>query len=98
MSRFDRDDIDERRLPTSLGTVTEDLRSTIESEVAKIVSRAEARAAEIEDQALEKASRVEQESERRAREVFSDSRERLQQMLAEIDAIDRVVGEAVRSL
>jgi hypothetical protein len=41
---------------------------------------------------------MQQDSERRAREVFHDSRERLQQMLAEIDAIDRVVGDAVRSL
>ena len=97
MARFERD-IEDRSLPTSLGTVTEDLRSTIESEVAKIVARAEARAAEIEDQALEKAGGIERESERRAEEVFRDSRERLQQMISEIDAIDRVVGDAVRSL
>jgi hypothetical protein len=98
MSRFERDDIEDRHLPTSLGTVTEDLRSTIESEVAKIVARAEARAAEIEDQALEKAGRIEQESERRAEEVFRDSRERLQQMIAEIDEIDRAVGDSVTKL
>jgi hypothetical protein len=98
MARFEREDTEDRHLPTSLGTVTEDLRSTIESEVAKIVARAEARAAEIEDQALEKAGGIERESERRAEEVFRDSRERLQQMISEIDAIDRVVGDAVRSL
>ena len=97
MARFERD-IEDGSLPTSLGTVTDDLRSTIESEVAKIVARAEARAAEIEDQALEKAGGIERESERRAEEVFRDSRERLQQMISEIDAIDRVVGDAVRSL
>ena len=98
MARFERDDIEDRRLPTSLGTVTEDLRSTIESEVARIVARSEARAAEIEDQALQKAGRVEQESERRAEEVFRDSRERLQQMIAEIDEIDRAVGDSVSKL
>jgi hypothetical protein len=98
MSRFERDEIEARRLPTSLGSATEDLRSTIEAEVAKIVERAEMRAAEIESQALDRASRMQQDSERRAREVFQDSRERLEQMMAEIDAIDRVVGDAVRSL
>ena len=98
MSRFERDEIEARRLPTSLGSATEDLRSTIEAEVSKIVERAESRAAEIENQALDKANRMQQDSERRAREVFHDSRERLQQMLAEIDAIERVVGDAVRSL
>ena len=70
MSRFEREDIDETRLPSPLGSATEDLRTTVESEVAKIVAGAEARAAEIEDQALEKASHIEQESERRARERF----------------------------
>jgi hypothetical protein len=98
MSRFERDEIEARRLPTSLGSATEDLRSTIEAEVSKIVERAESRAAEIESQALDRANRMQEDSERRAREVFHDSRERLQQMLAEIDAIDRVVGDAVRSL
>jgi hypothetical protein len=98
MGRFERDEIEARSLPTSLGSATDDLRSTIEAEVAKIVERAEARAAEIESQALDRASRMEQDSERRAREVFHDSRERMQQMLAEIDAIDRVVSDAVRSL
>jgi hypothetical protein len=98
MSRFEREEIEARRLPTSLGSATEDLRSTIEAEVARIVEQAEVRAAEIESQALDRASRMHQDSERRAREVFHDSRERLQQMLAEIDAIERVVGDAVRSL
>jgi hypothetical protein len=98
MSRFEREEIEARRLPTSLGSATEDLRSTIEGEVAKIVEQAEARAAEIESQALDRSGRMHQDSERRAREVFHDSRERLQQMLAEIDAIERVVGDAVRSL
>jgi hypothetical protein len=41
---------------------------------------------------------MEQDSERRARQVFHDSRVRLQQMFAEIDAIDRVVSDAIRSL
>lgn len=98
MGRFERDEIEARRLPTSLGSATEGLRSTIESEVARIVEQAEARAAEIESQALDRASRMQQDSEQRAREIFHDSRERLQQMLAEIDAIDRVVADAIRSL
>jgi hypothetical protein len=98
MGRFERDEIEARRLPTSLGSATEDLRSTIEIEVAKIVEEAEARAAEIESQALERAGRMQEDSERRARELFQDSGERLQQMLAEIDAIDRVVTDAIRSL
>jgi hypothetical protein len=98
MSRFEREDTDEKRLPSPLGSATEDLRTTVESEVAKIVDRAEARAAEIEDQALEKASRIEQESERRAQERFTDSRNRVFQMLDEINAIERSVGEAVQSL
>jgi hypothetical protein len=98
MSRFEREDIDENRLPGTLGSATEDLRTTVESEVAKIVAGAEARAAEIEDQALEKASRIEQESERRAQERFTDSRNRVFQMLDEINGIERSVGEAVQSL
>jgi hypothetical protein len=98
MGRFERDEIEARGLPTSLGSATEDLRSTIEAEVAKIVERAEARAAEIEGQALHRANRMQEDSERRAREVFQDSRVRLQQMLAEIDAIDQVVSDAIRSL
>jgi hypothetical protein len=98
MSRFERDEIEAKRLPTSLGSATEDLRSTIEAEVARIIERAESRAAEIESQALDRASRMQQDSEQRAREVFHDSRERLQQMLSEIDAIDRVVSDAIRSL
>ena len=98
MGRFERDEIEARGLPTSLGSATEDLRSTIEAEVAKIVEQAETRAAEIESQALERASRMQQDSEQRAREVFQDSHERLDQMLAEIDAIDRVVSDAIRSL
>jgi vacuolar-type H+-ATPase subunit E/Vma4 len=98
MGRFERDEIEARRLPTSLGSATDDLRTTIEAEVAKIVEQAESRAADIESQALDRASRMQQDSERRAREVFHDSRDRLQQMLAEIDAIDRVVSDAIRSL
>jgi hypothetical protein len=98
MGRFERDDIDAGRLPASLGTATEDLGSTVESEVARIVERAELRAVEIEDRARQKASRVEQSSERRARELLQDSRERSSQMLAGIDAIERGVEEAVRSL
>jgi hypothetical protein len=98
MGRFERDEIEARRLPTSLGSATEGLRSTIESEVARIVEQAEARAAEIQSQALDRASRMQQDSEQRAREIFHDSRERLQQMLAEIDAIDRVVADSIRSL
>ncbi len=98
MGRFEPDDNDATRLPTPLGTATEDLRSTVETEVAKIVERAQARATEIEDQALEKANRIEQSSELRAQEVLQDSRQRIAQMLSEIDAIERAVGEAVRSL
>jgi hypothetical protein len=98
MGRFEREEIEARQLPTPLGTATEDLRETIEAEVTKIVMSAEARAAEIEDQALEKATRIERESERRAETVFRDSRERLGQMIVEIDAIGRSVGDAVRSL
>lgn len=106
MGRFEREDnegrnegdIEGRRLPPSLGVVTEDLRSTIESEVAKIVERAEARAAEIEDRALEKAGQVEQRSKHRAHEVFQGSRERVGRMLADLDAVERSVKEAVASL
>jgi hypothetical protein len=98
MGRFEREEIEARRLPTPLGTATEDLRSTIEAEVTKIVSRAEARAAEIEDQALEKASRIERESERRSQTVLRESRERLGQMLDEIGSIERSVGDSTRSL
>jgi hypothetical protein len=99
MDRFKRDDeVEAARLPTPLGTATEDLRSTVESEVAKIIERAQARASEIEDQALEKANRIDQSSDRRAREVLEDSRQRIALMLAEVDAIERSVGEAVSSL
>jgi hypothetical protein len=98
MGRFERDESEARSLPTSLGSAAEGLRSTIEAEVAKIVEQAETRAAEIESQALERAGRMQVDSERRAREVFHDSRERLQQMVAEIDAIDRLVSDAIRAL
>jgi hypothetical protein len=99
MDRFKRDDeVEAARLPTPLGTATEDLRSTVETEVAKIVERAQARASEIEDQALERANRIDQSSDRRAREVLEDSRQRIALMLAEVDAIERSVGEAVSSL
>jgi hypothetical protein len=102
MGRFEREEnesgIEGRRLPPSLGVVTEDLRSTIESEVAKIVERAEARAAEIEDRALEKAGQVEHRSKHRAHEVFQGSRERVGRMLADLDAVERSVKEAVASL
>src|SRR5438876_5133185 len=63
MGRFERDEIEARRLPTSLGSATDGLRSTIEAEVAKIVERAEDRAAEIESQALDRASRMQEDSE-----------------------------------
>jgi hypothetical protein len=98
VGRFERDNNDEARLPKSLGTATEDLRSTVEAEVAKIVERAQARASDIEEQALEKASRIEHGSEERAREMRQDSRDRVTQMLAEIDGLERVVGVAVSSL
>ena len=98
MGRIERDDNEERHLPETLGTATEGLRSTVELEVAKIVETAEARAAEIEDQALERASRVEQNSQRRLEVAFQDSRQRLAQMVSRIDAVERSLGEAVRSL
>jgi hypothetical protein len=98
VGRFERDDSEATDLPQALGTATEGLRSTIEIEVAKIVQSAEARAAQIEDQALEKANRTEQESDRRVGQVAEDSKVRLAQMFAEIDAVERIVGEAVRTL
>jgi hypothetical protein len=98
VGRFERDDTDASHLPETLGVATEGLRSTIESEVARIVANAEARAAEIEDQALEKATRVEQNSERRLETAFEDSRHRLMRMLSQIDAAERSFGESVQSL
>jgi replicative DNA helicase len=95
VGRFERD---ENHLPQTLGVATESLRTTIEEEVARIVQSAEARATEIEDRALEKASRIEQVAERRVDEAFGESRERLAQMLSEIDAVEQILGQAVRSL
>jgi hypothetical protein len=98
VGRFERDDIEARHLPETLGIATEGLRSTIELEVAKIVEGAEARAAEVEDRALEKASRLEQHSEHRLEATFQESRQRLAQMLSEIDAVEISLGQAVSSL
>jgi hypothetical protein len=98
MGRFERQDSEASHLPENLGMATEGLRSTIEQEVARIVESAQARAAEIEDQALEKANRVDQGSERRLEQASEDSRQRLARMLFEIDAVERSLGEAVRSL
>jgi hypothetical protein len=98
VGRFERNESDNSHLPETLGVATEGLRSTIESEVARIVANAEARAAEIEDQALEKATRVEQNSERRLEGAFEDSRHRLMTMLAQIDSVERSLSESVQSL
>jgi hypothetical protein len=98
VGRFEREDIDATRLPAPLGTATEDLRATVESEVAKIVQDAEARAAEIENRALAKAIRIEEDWGRRAREVREHSRKRITHMLTEVDAFERGVDEALRSL
>ena len=98
MGRFERDENEAAKLPETLGVATEDLRSTIEVEVARIVEGAQARAAQIEDRALEKANRLEQESDRRMGTVFDDSRARLGDMFAQIDAVEQSLGQAVRSL
>jgi hypothetical protein len=98
MGQFEPDDIETGGLPTNLGTATEDLRTTVESEVTRIVRGAEARAADIEDQALERAARIEAESEQRVGATFEDSRLRVAQMLAEIQVIERIFGEAIQSL
>lgn len=98
VGQFQRDDSNTSHLPETVGMATEGLRSTIESEVARIVSSAEARAAEIEDQALEKATRVEQNSEHRLERAFEESRDRLMRMLSQIDAAERSLGESVQSL
>src|SRR5690349_12747177 len=97
VARFEHD-TDAKHLPETVGVATEGLRSTIEDEVARIVEAAEARASAIEDQALEKANRVEQESERRLAAAFADSRARIEQMLAQIDSVERSLEQSVESL
>ena len=95
--RFDRDE-SSGGLPGSLGTATEELRSTIEEKLRGIVEAAEARAHEIEDQALEQALEVEQDTERKARERYDAASAEAQRMIAAIDAFERDVTEALGSL
>jgi hypothetical protein len=94
---LERDDNPEQVL-ASLGSVTEDLRATVEEKLYEIVEAAEARAHEIEDRALEQALELEQDAERKAAELFQSSSERAEQLLVAIDSFEREIREAVRTL
>jgi hypothetical protein len=110
VGRFDRDNDAARpegspeviteggHLPETLGTATEELRSTIEIEVARIVSDAKARATAIEDRALEKATLVEEDSERRLGAALTDSRQRLAALNAQIDAVEASLDQSLQTL
>jgi hypothetical protein len=96
VSRFEPDNPEQ--VLASLGGAAEDLRTTVEEKLYEIVETAEARAHEIEDRALERALEIEQDSERNATELFQSSSERAEQMVVAIDAFERELGEAIRSL
>jgi hypothetical protein len=101
MGRFDREEQREGQsggLPPALGTATQDLRATVEEKLREIVEAAEARAHEIEDRALEQALEIEQEAEQKAGRRFESSADRAQQMIAAVDAFEREVREALRTL
>jgi hypothetical protein len=95
--RFDPDE-SATGLPGSLGTATEELRSTIEEKLRGIVEAAEARAHEVEDLAIEQALELEQDSERRAKERYETASAESRRMIEAIDAFEREVTEALGSL
>ena len=101
MGRFDREEHRKQQaaaLPSALGTATQDLRATVEEKLREIVEAAEARAHEIEDSALEQALEIEQKAEQKAGRRFETSTERAQQMVAAVDAFEREVRDALRTL
>ncbi len=85
-------------VPASIGTATQDLRTTLEDKLREIVESAEARAHEIEDRALANALEIEQDSEQKARERFQRASERADQIEAAIGAFEHEVREALRAL
>jgi hypothetical protein len=97
MGRFDPGG-NREGLPPALDTATRDLRATVEEKLREIVEAAEVRAHEIEDRALAQALEMEQDSEQKARGRFQSSTERAEQMVEAIDAFEREIGEALRSL
>jgi hypothetical protein len=97
LGRFDREG-NREGLPPALDTATRDLRATVEEKLREIVEAAEARAHEIEDHALAEALEIEQDSEQKARGRFQTSTERAEQMVEAIDAFEREIGEALRTL
>ena len=97
MPRFERES-EREGLPPALDTATRELRATVEEKLREIVEAAEARAHEIEDLALAQALEVEQDSKQKARARFASSTERAEQLVEAIDAFEREIGEALRTL
>jgi hypothetical protein len=95
MARFERQDAPASE-SASVATATDELRSTVEQQLRKIVEAAEARAAEIEGSALEKASRIERESERRARDAYQAAIDRAYGLLTVVESMEREL-QAVRA-
>jgi hypothetical protein len=95
MARFERQDAPASE-SASVATATDELRSTVEQQLRKIVEAAESRAAEIEGLALEKASRIERESERRARDAYQAAIDRAYGLLTVVESMEREL-QAVRA-
>jgi hypothetical protein len=98
MGRFDRDQDSPKTNSEDFGSVTEKLRSTVESQVREVVEEAMARALAIEDRALAKASEVEQESHRKAGEVLKESQDRASVVLDSAISRARAMREATETL
>ena len=98
MGRFDREENAPKMNSEDFGSVTEKLRSTVESQVREVVEEAMARALAIEDRALAKASEVEQESRRKAGEVLKESQDRASVVLDSAMDRARAMREATETL
>jgi hypothetical protein len=97
LNRFDREQTSEG-LPASLGTVTDELKSTVERQLRQIVEAAESRAAAIEDAALRKAAETEREAAVRAEDLFKTGSDRAEAMLETIDLLESEIGVVMSAL
>jgi hypothetical protein len=97
VTRFDREQTNEG-LPTSLGTVTDELKSSVERQLRQIVEVAESRAAAIEDAALRKAADTEREAAARAEDLFRSGSDRATAMLETIDLLESEIGVVMSAL
>jgi len=97
------------RIPPSLGSAAEELRTNVERQVQEIVEaadrraqqtigEAERRAEEIEAAALRRARESEEGAGRQARRVFVDAEQRVSSLLASLDALEARIGSAIADM